>query len=584
MIIEAVDLGALKAALAKFLRTTGKIKGIDGAGHTLLRYDKFFEYKARNRNADFGDTDARNKNAVFGDTDIATDPAAEEDKVDAADLILDRLMSIDPSQTKGFMRWLVRMFDAGYISFDDGPFEGINRFDSGLNSKTQLHMPEDYIELTRGLKELGKTTKDKALYAEVGLSTDIQQYHDVASVMSVPRALAGIRGGVWHEGENMPPWVKVIEKESGCKKVLDKGGYIVMMTPQDSLAANFGFSAEVRLKEPLPPKGLETGKNIRRFQPGCTYDAIGVLGGFGEESAWCTRYGRAGGSIPGNYLPGGTIYTVFKKKDPYPTQYMQMWFGGAQVQVMNDRNIAVKVENIEEPLREYLVQVLSNSIEPIPDNFKELSYHEKDEFNQKNRQFKVGFMMMMTPEYLMKNPAVNAIFVALMSPGRANMKTLRDLLEPQYLKVIKKEISYILSESGIDPRANDSLNQFCKAAIGTPLENLLSVFLKNPNILVVNDLNQSTDTKDPYLLPVEMMFYIYDRNPFQLSAQKRDAYLGDLLDDIAKMKIRTMIDTDPFYKPYIDILLNHPDKALGKGYKVYKEEQEAAPLEPQQRL
>ena len=575
MIIEAIDLGALKTELAIFLRTSGKISGIDGAGHTLLRYDKFFEYKARNKRADFEDTDTAAE-------DI--DTAAEENKVDAADLILDRLMSIDPSPKKGFMRWLVKMFDAGYISFDDGPFTGINRFDNGLNIKTQLHLPEDYGDLTRGIRELGKTGKDKALYAELGLSTDIQHYPDVASVIAVPRALAGTRGSVWNEGENMPPWIKVIEKQLGCVKVLDKGGYIIVMTPKDSLASKYGFSSEVRLKEPLPPKGLGTGQNIRRFQPGCTYDAIGVLGGFGEESAWCTRYGREGGSIPDNYLPFATIYTVFKQKGGYPAQYMQMCFGD-KVQLMNDRNQPVKQENIEEPLREYLVQVMSSSIEPLPKDFKGLSYQEKDEFNQKNRQFKMGFMMMLTPEYLMKNPTVNAIYVALMGPGRANMKILRDLLETQYLKAIKQEISIILSESGIDPRANDSLNQFCKATLGTPIENLLSVFLKNPNILAVNDLKPSPDAKDPFLLPPEMMFYVYDRNPFQLSTQKRDAYLGDLLDHIATLKIKTIINTDPFYKPYIDILLNHPDKALGTNYKAdIKMQAEEPKVKPQQRL
>ena len=76
---------------------------------------------------------------------------------------------------------------------------------------------------------------------------------------------------------------------------------------------------------------------------------------------------------------------------------------------------------------------------------------------------------------------------------------------------------------------------------------IISVFLKNPNILAVNDLKPSPDAKDPFLLPPEMMFYVYDRNPFQLSTQKRDAYLGDLLDHIATLKIKTII-TSIIYK------------------------------------
>ena len=560
MILEAVDLGALKAELAKFLRTSGKISGIDGAGHTLLRYDRYFEHIANRRNEHPDDTDA----------------VAEEKPVDAAELILDRLMSIDPSPSKGFMRWLIKMFDAGYISFDEGPFAGINRYDPGLSKKTQLHLPEDYGDLTRGLRELGKTTKDKALYAELGLSTDIQQYKDVASVIAVPQMLAG-KKQIKIEGENAPPWVKVIENQMGCVKVLDRGEYIIMMTPKNSIASKYGFPTEVRLDVPLPPKGLNTGNNIRRFQPGCTYDAIGVLGGFGEESGWCTRYGIPEGSIPGNYLPGGSIFTVFKKtKASHPTQFMQMVFGGS-VQIMNLRNQPVRIENIEEPLRQYLVEVLSKCIEPLPENYAKLTPEEKQSLNKGNEEFRKGFLMMLTPEYMLKNPAINAIYMALMGPGRATLKGAREQLRRPYFKMFKDEIKGILAESGINPRDQNCHEKLIKAAVGTSVGNLLPILYKNPIIMCEREITEPSNT-DPFMFPPEMMFNIYDQNPFNITQEKLDSYLGMLANTVYDMPVKNLINKDEFYKPYLDIIMNHPNENIGSAFRQDVDRERQAPI------
>ena len=569
MILEATDLGALKAELANYLRTSGKLKGIDGAGHTLLRYDKFFEYKAQQ----------------LGRQDEGVDAAAEEKPIDAADLILDRLMSIDPSPSKGFMRWLARMFDAGYISFDDGEFKGINRFDPGLSKKTQLHLPEDYGNLTTAIKDLAvKNPERKALLTEIGLPTDIQQYTDVASVLAVPglicNKLEAIKQSKGGSSAPPPPWVETIEKEMGCIKVLDKGEYIIVMTPKNSLASKYGFSTDDQLRTPLPPKSHRDGQNLRRFKPGSTYDAIGVLGGFGEESDWCTRYGRKGGSIPGNYLPGGTIYTVFKKiQGAYPAPFMQMWFGSG-IQVMSRENQQVRVENIEEPLREYLVQVLSECIEPLPKNFTEMSYEEKKEFNSNNQEYRTGFLTMLTPEYVITNPTINAIYMALMGPGRLTMRSIRQQFTLPYIKLFRKEIRNVLSENGLRPRDSGCIDKFIQAAAGTPIENLLPVLFKNPVIMLdlESRFNDYKNEKDPYMLPLDMMFNMYKNNPFNIPQEKMDKYLGELLDVTSMFKaLWPIINTDQFYKPFIDTILNHQDQVLGTNFRVALRNQDLAP-------